>query len=403
MSRLNVFMFPLSPDYSGAAAALFDLGGITIMHDASGCTGNYTGYDEPRWLGSRTATYCSGLRRMDAVLGNDEKYIRRVVRAAEELKPSVICYLGSPVPILIGTDLKGMARETEAETGIPSFGFETSGQGYYDKGASDVFLALTKRFCKGRTTDEREGLKVNLLGMLPIDFGNRGNLREIPDFLKSHGMTVIANYAAGLTVDQIRRAADADWNLVMSRSGLALAKYMEKKYGIPWFCGVPVGDGSVWLRTFSERRAERDHSKEAGETRSAAGKTEAPAAPATEGRGILIIHEQVFANSLRENLRAIDPTLSVRVGVLTGLEPELAEAGDLNLNLETDLMRELNSGSYGAVIGDPELSRVIRRDDLKLIALPHIAVSSKLHWDEIPSWLGDSVPKLLQDAVGSVG
>ena len=81
MSRLNVFMYPISPDYSGAAAALFDLGGITVMHDASGCTGNYTGYDEPRWLGSRSATYCSGLRRMDAVLGNEQMWgqdLRRV-------------------------------------------------------------------------------------------------------------------------------------------------------------------------------------------------------------------------------------------------------------------------------------------------------------------------------------
>ena len=48
-------MLPLAPDYSGAASALFDLGGIVVMHDASGCTGNFTGYDEPRWMGSRSA------------------------------------------------------------------------------------------------------------------------------------------------------------------------------------------------------------------------------------------------------------------------------------------------------------------------------------------------------------
>ncbi|MFQ9086536.1 MAG: hypothetical protein ACLR6H_07100 [Roseburia sp.] len=47
----------------------FDLGGIIVMHDASGCTGNYTGYDEPRWIGSKSAVFCSGLRRIDAVMG----------------------------------------------------------------------------------------------------------------------------------------------------------------------------------------------------------------------------------------------------------------------------------------------------------------------------------------------
>lgn len=128
--------------------ALFDLGGIVVMHDASGCTGNFTGYDEPRWMGSRSGVYCSGLRRMDAVLGNDKKFIEGTIKAAEDLHPSLIAYLGSPVPTVIGTDLQGIAAEIEDGSGIPSFGFSTTGLNYYDKGASDVFVSLIKRFAK---------------------------------------------------------------------------------------------------------------------------------------------------------------------------------------------------------------------------------------------------------------
>ncbi len=417
MARLSVYMFPISPDYSGAAAALFDLGGITVMHDASGCTGNYTGYDEPRWLGSRTATYCSGLRRMDAVLGNDEKYIDRTVRAAKDLKPSVICYLGSPVPILIGTDLKGMAAETEAETGVPSFGFDTSGQGYYDKGASDVFLALTKRFCNGKKHPEGgggrkapeglTGLRVNLFGMLPLDFGNRGNLTEIPAFLEAHGMAVNANYAAGLTLEQIRRAADADRNLVLSRSGLALAKYMKKRFGIPYSCGVPAGDGTQYLRKLEAavRGNEIPAVAPACKDRSAVPSEEkrGSASAAGGGKEILILHEQVFANSLRELLEERYPGIRVRVGSLVGLEKELSRPGDPDLSLEKNLVKELNSGAYAAILGDPELKRVLRREDVKLLPLPHAAVSSKLHWDEYPSYLGNELPELLELAAAHAG
>lgn len=56
---------------------------------------------------------------MDAVLGNDEKFIDATLKAAEDLNPSIIAYLGSPVPTVIGTDLKGMAAETENISGIP--------------------------------------------------------------------------------------------------------------------------------------------------------------------------------------------------------------------------------------------------------------------------------------------
>ena len=36
------------------------------------------------------AVYCSGLRRMDAVLGNDEKFIDATLKAAEDLNPSIM-------------------------------------------------------------------------------------------------------------------------------------------------------------------------------------------------------------------------------------------------------------------------------------------------------------------------
>ena len=57
------------------------------MHDASGCTGNYTGYDEARWYGSKSAVFCSGLRSIDAILGNDDKLIKKMKAAAKDIDP----------------------------------------------------------------------------------------------------------------------------------------------------------------------------------------------------------------------------------------------------------------------------------------------------------------------------
>ena len=90
MSKLCINLPPYSPDYSGCASALFELGGMIVLHDASGCTGNYLGYDEPRWMGSKSIVFCSGLRHMDAILGNDNLLIDRIIKAAESLKPRFI-------------------------------------------------------------------------------------------------------------------------------------------------------------------------------------------------------------------------------------------------------------------------------------------------------------------------
>ena len=44
---------------------------------------------------------------------------------------------------------------------------------------------------------------------------------------------VISNWSYGTDFDSIMRSPEADLNIVMSSCGLAVAKYMEKTFGIP--------------------------------------------------------------------------------------------------------------------------------------------------------------------------
>ncbi|MDD6196000.1 MAG: hypothetical protein PUB12_03840 [[Clostridium] aminophilum] len=96
MEQLWITLPALSPDYSGVCAALFDLGGMSVIHDASGCTGNYTGYDELRWFGARSMVFCSGLREIDAVLGRDDKLIDHILKASEYTNPTLYAVIRSP-------------------------------------------------------------------------------------------------------------------------------------------------------------------------------------------------------------------------------------------------------------------------------------------------------------------
>ena len=40
MEQLWITLPAFAPDYSGVCSAMFDLKGLTVVHDASGCTGN---------------------------------------------------------------------------------------------------------------------------------------------------------------------------------------------------------------------------------------------------------------------------------------------------------------------------------------------------------------------------
>ncbi|MBR5679836.1 MAG: oxidoreductase, partial [Clostridia bacterium] len=132
-------------DTSGVCSALFELGGMTVMHDASGCNSTYNTHDEPRWYDRDSLVFISALTETEAILGDDRKLIDDTVRAVRDLCPAFVALAGTPIPMMTGVDFDAVAREIEEECGIPAFGFDTDGMHAYTSGASKAFAALARR------------------------------------------------------------------------------------------------------------------------------------------------------------------------------------------------------------------------------------------------------------------
>ena len=135
-------------DVSGVCSALFEFGGMCIMHDASGCNSTYNTHDEPRWYSSDSMVYISGLSEMEAVMGDDTKITDDIVDAADELKPHFIAIAGTTIPAVIGTDLEAIAYEVQSRTGIPAFSISSDGMHSYLYGAGIAFKELVSRFAE---------------------------------------------------------------------------------------------------------------------------------------------------------------------------------------------------------------------------------------------------------------
>ena len=71
-------------DVSGVCSALYELGGMTVMHDASGCNSTYNTHDEPRWYDMDSMVYISALSEMEAVMGDDRKLVDDIVSVAKD-------------------------------------------------------------------------------------------------------------------------------------------------------------------------------------------------------------------------------------------------------------------------------------------------------------------------------
>ncbi|WP_035243431.1 nitrogenase component 1 [Desulfitobacterium hafniense] len=399
MERLAVYLPPFASDYSGVCSALYELNCLIIIDDASCCTRNYVTYDEPRWTESTRSTFGSNLRTIEAVLGDEERLISQTIEAAEKLKPEFIALLGSPVPAIIGRDMKGIAREIEARSGFAALGFATTGFSYYNKGISAAHLRLLQRFAvPGIPTAAGH---VNILGLTPLDFSANDNSRDLIRLLEDNGFRVNVSFWMQTGLDQVRRAPAAEVNLVVSQSGWAAAQYLYKNYGIPYVAAAPLGirHSRMVLEALGQTMADKqnriikDAKTGTGAAWLAAG--EDGAWPAAGTGALLIIGDQVMANSLRAALRQADCRQDITVASFFDLEPELALPGDLLLKSEKQLIKLLRSGAYTRLMADPLILSIPAAAGLKGHSLPHPAISSLLHWQDVPLFLGEEFEKLI--------
>ena len=238
MKRTNRIVPTYTGDVSGACSALFELGGMVVIHDPSGCNSTYNTHDETRWYDHDSLIFITGLVERDAILGNDDKLVRDVVDAAVELQPRFIALCNSPIPFISGTDFAAICKLVERQTGIPTFYVRTNGMHDYVVGAGNAFAALAERFVEARPV--REGA-LNILGATPLDLGRAGTAASLVAFAHAAGFAVTSCWAMGSSLDELSQAAEAQVNLVVSATGFAVARRLRERFGTPYVVGMPMG------------------------------------------------------------------------------------------------------------------------------------------------------------------
>ncbi|ABI67744.1 nitrogenase component 1 [Syntrophomonas wolfei] len=377
MKGLYKILPPFAPDYSGVCAVLFELGGLVVVYDAGGCAFNVTNYDEPRWYGSSAAILSASLREIEAVIGDDEKLLKKIEDSVRILRRSFVAILGSPASMVIGTDYQALADIISKRTGLPALAFNTNGLKYYDQGAAMAFEALARR-CINPVCSAANKL-VNIIGATPLDIGNQRNMQNLVEKLVEAGCKEVLCWGMGTTLQEIEeKAAQAHLNIVVSNAGLMAARYMQQMYKIPFLAGIPIGHAPS-LRFIAEVRSllglmERSYTIES--------------LPASS-RNALVIGEQVMGNSIRTCLGMDFGINQVTVASFFSMDDALTEAGDIFLEDEDDLTALANKHRYNYIIGDPLYKKILSSAGNCFIDFPHIAVSSHLYWDNDIEYVGD--------------
>lgn len=408
-------------DTSGVCSALYEYGGMTVIHDASGCNSTYTTHDEPRWYDKKSMMFISGLTEKDAVMGNDDRFINDLILTANELKPAFIALCASPLPAMIGTDLEAIAYAVENETGIPAFSVKTNGMQSYITGAGNALLELAKKFgspesdelCQLNTgpiffnhdemklmfdaknnyvnhrdvdntlpkpqEDTYKRIKINLLGVTPLDYPTKECIKSLKNFVKESGFELNACVSIDTNLNEFKKHNKADVNLLLSSVGKPLADYLYNEYKIPFVKGVPYGIG------FAEKIKESlIKAYETGENIDATNENR-------ESGNVAILGESIMSTSLASAL-LLDKGIKANVLETVGDgDFDILKSFDLSCDDEKILENELKK--YDVIIGDPLFKPICQGK--RFIELPHEAFSGRCFTKNAPDLIFKSIDKFI--------
>lgn len=343
MRGLRKYLTPFAPDQSGAVSVLYELGGIIVICDAGGCTGNVCGFDEPRWFERKSAVFSAGLRDMDAILGRDDRLVAKLVDAAEKVEAGFAAVIGTPVPAVIGTDYQALKRMCEKKTDLPVLAVNTDGMELYDGGERKTYLELFKVFAREKLPVETG--RVGILGMTPQDVSDLKAADKLREKFKSQGHQAVC-YGMGDGLDEVKKASSVEKNIVVSPAALECARYLEKTFGTPYEVGYPLVEELVPDMEYA-------------------------------GKKILIVQQQVMAGSIRAELRKRGGDGKITVASWFSMEKDLLEEGDVSLKDEEDYMELVEKGRYDVIFADPCMRRMTKDFSGVFVDAVHFAVSGK--------------------------
>ncbi|MDD6694407.1 MAG: nitrogenase component 1, partial [Olsenella sp.] len=191
----------------------------------------------------------------------------------------------------------------------------------------------------------RERGRLNVLGATPMDLSctDTAPLRRA---LEAEGWREVALLGMDATLDDVRRAGAAERSLVVSPSGLAAARWLERRFGVPYDVGYPLAHDLVPERSW-------------------------------EGARVLVVHQQVAADAIRRVLLARGAA-EVTCATFFKLPEECRRAGDVALRDEADFAQAAGELAPDVILADAVLRPLVPGFSGAFFDETHFALSGHL-------------------------
>ncbi|MGN1372098.1 MAG: nitrogenase component 1 [Candidatus Coprovivens sp.] len=343
MKRLWKYITPCYSDVFGFLSVINHSDGFAIVDDSSKYKNrhkhNYNYFDSLLCDQRNVSTH---IKESDVICGTKEKVLEAYRNSPEIADAEFLILTSSPCSSMINTDYQEICDLLQSELSIPVGYVLLDGQKDYLYGISSCLELMGKMLLVPK---EKSSNGVNILGCNLIDFQS-DEISEIEYFLQNAGFNVLSKWGCLESVDNLKEAVAASVNLVINVSGLKIAEYMKREFGIPYVVGCPVDqyNKNIIIDKLKSKNNDLTFSLKRN----------------NDDKMIVIVGEQVLSNSIRESF--INKGFSnIIVCSFFEMDKTLMKDGDIKLNSEDELIKVLDNDSVFLVCGEDDISELCNK------------------------------------------
>ncbi|AMK14497.1 nitrogenase component 1 type oxidoreductase [methanogenic archaeon mixed culture ISO4-G1] len=187
---------------------------------------------------------CTGIISTDYIVGAQGK-LSDALRFVSQYEDNMITVVSSPGASLIGDDVNKAINDSGFES--LALALDSS---LISKSCGYGMDRTLEKIADFIIKDARPTVKdtVNILGLNVLSKDWQTVRKELDEILGSLGLKVTCYLGAGCTVDEIRRSASAEFNVILSPEySKETASYYKRRFGIPAIClgYAPVGFDAI--------------------------------------------------------------------------------------------------------------------------------------------------------------
>ncbi|MCK4731102.1 MAG: nitrogenase component 1, partial [Methanophagales archaeon] len=226
---------PIDTRLNGAIRAFGGIeDGVIIVHGRSCCHADNFLYRVMTAGHNKIRLTGGGLRLRDISTEGHHKLSLSLLATYEQFKPSLIAILSTSVPLMMGDDVEGVILKLKGRIPVPIISLPCPG---HSKNASLGYDMAVSSLCDYmREGDEHQNQNqsdINLIGLKSDNPYALSDLMELKRMLKEQGIVANAFFTCD-TFESLKKAPDAELNVVLGGEGIGLAKKMEEMFDIPY-------------------------------------------------------------------------------------------------------------------------------------------------------------------------